>query len=167
MRSKTIVWTIIQFKQCMKHVPTYPIFFTQIICNDTKHLWTCFQLALHICCKSLRVFNFWITLQKGLCTIQWNHKNWKIGGGGRRKPISRFHRFPVVCWRLRERERCLISSPPSPFFHRLLSNVSCSVASICIHTFQWTSGSRLCTINKGLLHRIYNTVSFLSAISFP
>jgi hypothetical protein len=100
---KTIVWTIIQFKQCMKHVPTYPIFFIQIICNDTKHLWTCFQLALHICCKSLRVFNFWITLQNGLCTIQWNHKNWKIGGGGRRKPISRFHRFPVVCWRLRER----------------------------------------------------------------
>jgi hypothetical protein len=55
---------------------------------------------------------------------------------------------------LRERERCLISSPPSPFFHRLLSHVSCSVASICIHTFQWTSGTHLCTINKGFTSHV-------------
>lgn len=139
----------------MKHVPTYPIFFTQIICNDTKHLCTCFQLALHICCKSLRVFNFWITLQKR--SLHHTMKSQELKNRRWRKKKSNFTLSPFSCSLLtieRERERCLISSPPSPFFHRLLSHVSCSVASICIHTFQWTSGTHLCTINKGFTSHV-------------
>ncbi len=89
---KPFVWTIIQFKQCIETCPNIPKFFY------TNHLQWYKTFVNLLSARFTYVASCWgfstsgSLCKKGLCTIQWNHNNWKIGGG-RRKAISRFHHF--------------------------------------------------------------------------